>query len=381
MIIEHFTQLSIISQIIALTLLFTLLVQLFYYLWFYSRIIFTKLSKDINANNLPPVSVVISAKNEQYNLPEYLPSILEQDYPDFQVVVVDDCSEDETWDILEQLKKKYTNLYTTRIHFDPIFKHGKKMALSLGIKAAQNDILVFTDADCMPAGKDWLRRVVSNYNDNTEVVIGYSPVLKDKGFINRMIRYDNVFTGIQYLGSALAKKPYMGVGRNLSYKKSLFFSQKGFSPYIQLMSGDDDLFINKVATKTNCAVEISPDAHVLTKAKNSWKDWIIQKRRHLTTGRYYRFGDKWRLGVEIGSRFLFYVTFIMALILIPYTWIVIAVFGLRFLVQGLIINLSAKKLKQPHLLFTFWLFDIVMPLLNAWLSFKNMRNPKGIKWK
>ncbi|MFB6317046.1 glycosyltransferase [Saccharicrinis sp. FJH54] len=381
MIIESFTQLPVISQIIALVLAAALLVQLFYYFWYYSRILFSKVTSTTTNNALPPVSVIISAKNEQFNLPEYLPSILEQEYPDFQVVVVDDCSEDETWDVLEQLKKQYSNLYTTRIHFDPVFKHGKKMALSLGIKAAKNDILVFTDADCKPAGKDWLKRMVQNYRDGIDVVIGYSPVLKARGFINRMIRFDNLFTGIQYLGSALAKRPYMGVGRNLSYRKSLFFQQKGFSPYIQLMSGDDDLFINKVATRTNCAVEISPESHVLTKAKNNWKDWFIQKRRHLTTGRYYRFGDKWRLGMEIGSRFLFYTALIFALILIPYPWLILSVFGFRFLIQGLIINLTAKKLKQPHLIFTFWMFDIVMPIFNAWLSFKNLRNPKGIKWK
>lgn len=381
MITDIFINLSLFGKIIICVLIIALLIQLYYYFMYYSRVLFHAFNEAPEQMDYPPVSVVISAKNEQYNLPDYLPSILEQNYPDYQVVVVDDCSEDETWDVLEGLKKNYEHLYTTRIHFDPVFKHGKKVALSLGIKAAKHDILVFTDADCKPEGNNWLKNMVAHYREGTDIVIGYGPVYKSKGFINEMIRFDNLFTGIQYLGAALAKHPYMGVGRNLSYRKQLFLDHKGFSPHLQLMSGDDDLFINKVATKSNCAVEISPESHVYTKAKNNWKDWIIQKRRHLTTGRHYRFADKFRLGTELGSRFMFYLSFFLALIFIPYPWIIAGIFGVRFLVQGLIINLSARKLKQPLLIYSFWMFDVVMPLFNAWLAFKNARNPKGIKWK
>lgn len=359
----------------------SLFIQLYFFLWYYSRIIFHRNSKKKISDELPPVSVIIAAKNEEWNIPKYLPLILKQDYPDFQVVVVDDCSEDETWDVLERLKKEYPNLYTTRIHFDPVFKHGKKVALSLGIKAAKNDVLLFTDADCAPNGVNWLKSMVRNYTEGVDIVIGFSPYKKEKGLLNHIIRYDNIFTGVQYLGAALAKRTYMGVGRNLSYKKSLFFNAKGFSPYVQLISGDDDLFINKVAKKNNCAVEISEDSLLNTPAKRTWKDWIIQKRRHISTGKYYKFGDKWRLGLEIGSRFLFYTSFIAALILWPVIWIPLAGFGIRFIIQGLVVNFSAKKLKQPTFLFSFWILDIFMPLFNLWLAIKNARNPKGVKWK
>lgn len=381
MITELIKTLTLFQKIVLSILVLSLFTQLYYYLRYYSKILFHRFSQRPDSDEFPPVSVIISAKNEQFNIPDFLPDILEQDYPDYQVVVVDDCSEDETWDVLEQLKKKYPRLYTTRIHFDPIFKHGKKVALSLGIKAAKHDILVFTDADCTPASKNWLKGLISNYKEGIDIVIAYGPVYKTGALLNQMIRYDNLFTGLQYLSAALSKRTYMGVGRNLSYRKQLFLDKKGFSPHNQLMSGDDDLFINKVANKTNCAVEIHPDTHVYTKPKNSWKDWVIQKRRHLTTGKYYRFGDKWRLGAELISRLMFYLSLILALIFIPKPWLIVAIFGLRFLVQGLIINLSAKKLKQAHLVFTFWLFDIIMPILNAWMIYKNARNPKGIKWK
>lgn len=381
MITDFISQFSNAELILVLFFLLTFFVQVFFYLRFYSLTIFHKNKKPSTTESFPPVTIIISAKNEAYNLPEFLPHILEQDYPEFQVVVVDDCSEDDTWDVLERYKREYPHLYNTRIHFDPVFKHGKKMALSLGVKAAKHDILLFTDADCKPAGNQWLKFMVQNYSGKVDIVLGYSPVVKTKGILNHIIRFDNIFTAVQYIGSALAKRAYMGVGRNLSYKKTLFLENKGFAPHVQLMSGDDDLFVNKVATKTNTAIEISPEALVNTQGKSTWKDWVIQKRRHLTTGSYYRFSDKWRLGLELVSRFFFYASFVTALILLKNTWLILAIFGFRFIIQGLVINLTARKLKQPGFIFTFWILDIILPLLNAWFVFKNATNPKGVKWK
>ncbi len=372
---------SLVEQVILLVLAASLIVQLYYYLVYYARILFYRSSKKKISDELPPVSVVICAKNEEYKLPKFLPSVLRQDYPDFQVVVVDDCSEDETWEVLENMKKEFPHLYTTRIFFDPVFKHGKKMALSLGIKAAKNEILVLSDADCMPVSQNWLKTMVRNYLQQKEVVIGYSPVKYEEGLLNRLIRFDNLFTAIQYLGAALAHKTYMGVGRNLSYTRSLFFNAKGFLPHVQLLSGDDDLFINKVATKKNVAVEISPESFVETRAKTTFKDWIIQKRRHLTTGSYYKARHKIMLAAELMSRFFFYASVIAAAVF-PTIWLYgVVAFGFRFLMQGLIINLTARKLKQRNFILSFWLLDLFFPLFNAWLVLRNRINPKGIKWK
>jgi poly-beta-1,6-N-acetyl-D-glucosamine synthase len=377
----QFLYFSLIEQVILLLLAASLVVQLYYYLVLYARTLFYRSSKKRVSEELPPVSVVICAKNEEYKLPKFLPSVLRQDYPDFQVVVVDDCSEDETWEVLENMKKEFPHLYTTRIFFDPVFKHGKKMALSLGIKAAKNEILVLTDADCMPLSQNWLKTMVRNYLHQKEIVIGYSPVKYEEGLLNRLIRFDNLFTAIQYLGTALARKTYMGVGRNLSYTRSLFFNTKGFLPHIQLLSGDDDLFINKVATKMNVAVEISPESFVETRAKTTFKDWIIQKRRHLTAGSYYKPRHKIMLAGELMSRFLFYASVIFAAIH-PTIWLYgVVAFGFRFLMQGLIINLTARKLKQRNFILSFWLLDLFFPLFNAWLVIRNRINPKGIKWK
>lgn len=377
----QFLELSLIEQVILSVLAIMLLTQLYYYLVVYARVLYFRSAKKQVNNALPPVSVIICAKNEEYKLPKYLPTVLRQDYPDFQVVVVDDCSEDETWDVLENMKKEYPHLYTTRIHFDPVFKHGKKMALSLGIKAAKNEIMILTDADCMPVSPNWLRTMVRNYQAQTEIVVGYSPVKYEEGLLNRLIRFDNLFTAMQYLSAAIARRAYMGVGRNLSYTRSLFFKSKGFLPHVQLLSGDDDLFVNKVATKQNVAVEISPESFVETRAKTTFKDWIIQKRRHLTTGSYYKTRHKLSIGVEVLTRFLFYAAFVTALFY-PTLWLyALIAFGVRFIAQALVINLTARKLRQRVFIFSFWMLDLFFPLFNLWLMFRNRTNPKGIKWK
>ena len=377
----QFLELSLIEQVILSVLAIMLLTQLYYYLVVYARVLYFRSAKKQVNNALPPVSVIICAKNEEYKLPKYLPTVLRQDYPDFQVVVVDDCSEDETWDVLENMKKEYPHLYTTRIHFDPVFKHGKKMALSLGIKAAKNEIMILTDADCMPVSPNWLRTMVRNYQAQTEIVVGYSPVKYEEGLLNRLIRFDNLFTAMQYLSAAIARRAYMGVGRNLSYTRSLFFKSKGFLPHVQLLSGDDDLFVNKVATKQNVAVEISPESFVETRAKTTFKDWIIKKRRHLTTGSYYKTRHKLGIGVEVLTRFLFYAAFVTALFY-PTLWLyALIAFGVRFIAQALVINLTARKLRQRVFIFSFWMLDLFFPLFNLWLMFRNRTNPKGIKWK
>lgn len=357
------------------------LIQFYIYLRYNFGILYLRSSKQTPPNLQPPLSVVICARNEYSNLERNLPFILEQNYPNFQVVVVDDCSEDDTDDLLKRLKAKYPQLYTTRILPDAMFKHGKKLALTIGIKAAVHDHLVLTDADCTPNSKDWLMKMQQGFSDTTKIVLGYSPVRKTKGWLNHYLRYENLFTAIQYLGAAKANKTYMGVGRNIAYHKELFFKQKGFAKHIFLLSGDDDLFINQVATKNNTAIEISTESLVSTDAPTSWITYKTQRRRHITTGKYYKSGDKWRLGIELLSRFFFYTSFVVLLVMSEFRFYMLGAFVLRLIIQWLCINLSARKLQQSMFPVTFLLYDILSPAINGLFSLSNMMNPKGIRWK
>ena len=358
----------------------TYIIQLFYYLFYYSRILFYK-QKIYNKGENEPVSVIICARNEQENLEKNLPSILTQNYPDYEVIVVNDCSEDETEFVLERFQKKYKHLKTTTLKQDEKFYHSKKLALTIGIKAAKNDLLLLTDADCIATSDKWIEKMQHNFSDKTEIVLAYGGYISEKKFINNLIRFDTLFIAIQYLSFALAGKPYMGVGRNLAYRKSLFFKNKGFARHSHIISGDDDLFINEVAKRKNTKIEISKESITQSKAETSFSGWFKQKKRHVSTGKLYRFGTKWRLFWENVSRVLFYALFALSLIWFKEYYIyILGAFGFRLLLQLIIYKAAMRRLNEKYLLIPSILYDIMMPFLNFSLILANYFTPKN-KWK
>jgi biofilm PGA synthesis N-glycosyltransferase PgaC len=339
------------------------LVQVFYYIYYYlAPAIFRH--PDLGGKK-PPVSIIICARNEEENLRKYLKSVLEQDYPDYEVIVVNDCSEDDSYNILGGYLTKYSHLKVSNISKDPKFTHNKKFAQFIGIKAAINEILLFTDADCHPESNKWLGMMASHFEDSTDFVLGYGGYLTGKGLLNRYIRYDSMLIAVQYLGMAIRGVAYMGVGRNLAYRRSLFFEKKGFSSHSHLASGDDDLFVNANASKNNVAVEFRKESHTRSVPASSINEFFRQKKRHLTTANHYKLKDKIALIAEPLTRILFYASLIFLLAnlcLWPY---VLAVFGFRLIVQSTVFALNQKKLNERGLLFFLPIFDILSPFINA----------------
>ncbi|MBD0289105.1 MAG: glycosyltransferase, partial [Flavisolibacter sp.] len=234
-------------------------VQVFYYLWFFSRLAFYRPSAK-QQSQTHPVSVIISARDEDENLARNLPGILVQQYPTtHEVIVVNDNSQDHTKYILAELQKKFKQLRIIELIQEAKHIAGKKYPLSVGIKEARYEIVLLTDADCVPASEHWIAKVQDAFTDGKELVLGYGAYYKQPGLLNKLIRWETFHTALQYLSYALAGVPYMGVGRNLAYRKELFFRNKGFSNISHIPSGDDDLFVNKVATKENTAIVIDPD--------------------------------------------------------------------------------------------------------------------------
>ena len=364
------------------------LVQLFYSLFYFTKMI--SYSKKVKKGLVkfeeshPPVSIIICAKNESENLEKFLPSVLEQDYPNFEIIVVNDGSSDDSEDVLVKLKQRYSNLQTTFVPEIAKFVDSKKFAVVLGIKAAKNELLLFTDADCIPTSKNWITNMVRNFDNETEIVLGYGGYSKAKGFLNCLIKYDTLFIAIQYFNYALAKKAYMGVGRNMAYRKSMFYRTKGFSSHLNLQSGDDDLFINETTSKTNTRIEISEDSTTLSVPKTTLKYWFNQKERHLSTSRHYKFQSKLLIATEILSRFLFYASMILALCLLnPLVSIIVgSLFLIRYIIQLIIINLSAKKLGEQRFYVSILMFDILLPIFNLYLMGRSLlRGKQKYKWK
>ena len=307
-----------------------------------------------------PVSIIICAKNEEENLTEFLPKVLSQDYPEFEVVVVNDCSWDNTERVVDEFAKIFPNLRKATIKEDPYYKHGKKFAMLVGIKAATHNHLLFTDADCYPSSDQWLREMATGFTTEKELVLGYGAYERKTGFLNRLIRYDAFMIGVQFLSAAIRKKPYMGVGRNLAYTRSLFFREKGFSTHYHINSGDDDLFVNQVANGDNTNICLSEKAITYSIAKTSFREWGIQKARHFTTGPLYNSVSKSRLAFNYFSQYFFYLSLIPLAFSMRTVLLIPALFLLKIIVQLVSLGKSTKKLNERDLLVVSWIYELIL---------------------
>ena len=337
------------------------------------------------ADEQPPVSVIICAKDESDNLRQFLPLVLSQEYPDFEVIVINDGSTDATDELLKDLCKEYSNLRTTFVPVGANNISTKKLGLTLGIKAAKNDWLLFTDADCMPEDKTWIARMARNFTPETEFVLGYGAYFKKKGFINKLITYDTLLVAMQYMGMALVGKPYMGVGRNLAYRKEAFFAHKGFSSTLNLVSGDDDLLVNKSSNSKNTKVEIAPDSITWSEPNKTFSGWFFQKERHLSVSSYYKISSKIRLALEPITRGLFYAALILSVV-VGHLIVLIAsavLFLTRIIIQLSIVNKSSKHFGERTYFFLLPVFDIFLPLVNLYILTIGRITSKGktVRWK
>ena len=373
-------------ELITFAILFIAFVhQLYYYVRYLGGIL--RQNKRIKKNKIsfntakPPVSVIIAAKDEEDNLRDFLPKILEQDYPKFEVIVIDDASSDETNTILDQFKDKYPNIRTTFVPHGTKNIRTKKLAITLGVKAAKYDILLFTDADCCPEDNTWIAQMVRNFNSETEFVLAYGAYLPKNGFLNRLITYDTLFIAMQYLGMSVAGKPYMGVGRNLAYRKEVFFKLKGFSSNLDILSGDDDLLVNKGSTAKNTTIEISKKSLTLSEPKKRFRDWYYQKMRHLSSSVKYKEITKMRLFAEPFTRGLFYLAFILTVVFGNLITLAAAVFLFlaRLIAQLIVINKTARLYDKRRYYFLLPVLDILLPLINLYIMI--FEKKRKVKWK
>ncbi len=359
------------------------LIQARYWLGYYRRAAWAKALPVTPVDDPPPLSVVICARNEAENLSRFLPDVLNQNYPSFEVVVVNDCSEDNTYDILGGFMKQYPHLKVSMIQKDPAFRHTKKLALLIGIKAASNDLIVLTDADCRPVSDMWLHAVAgAAAGEKCDMVLGYGGYMEEKGLLNSYIRYETMFIAMQYFGMTMAGRPYMGVGRNMAYRKSFFFDKGGFGPHNHIMSGDDDLFVNRNATRDNCTLMHAPDSFTRSVPSHTIIEWVKQKRRHLTAAAYYRSSDKIRLAAEPVSRVAWY-GLLAAMIIMLASWPVVALLALaRLVMRTVIMKRAATTFNEPRIWFISLFFDILAPFLTGFLFLTSRRKGKGReKWK
>lgn len=363
--------------------LFILFASCFFFQMVYLWAVLFRVGKGKDAvypGNEPGVSVVICAHNEYLNLQEKLPMILSQDYPEYEVIVVNHASDDDTGFLLTGLADHYPRLKIVDIPNDRNFFTGKKFPLSIGIKSARYEQVLLTDADCRPAGDQWIRSMASAFRDKQEIVLGYGAYEKLPGFLNQMIRFDAAAVAMQFLSYALAGIPYMGVGRNLAYLKSLFYRHNGFISHYRIRSGDDDLFVNRVARKRNTTVMLSPSSFTYSNPKRTLGKWITQKKRHFSTSVYYRPVHKFLLGFWSLTLVLFWISLVI-LLSIRFAWIIVLGMLLLILVSRyIVLGRWMARLREKDLIWIAPFLELLLLLLNGSVFFSNLVK-KPVRWK
>ena len=354
-------------------------IQVVYYLFIFGNFAFLKQKKPTSKKL--PVSVIVCAKNEAKNLKAFIPSIINQDYPEFEIVLINDGSHDDTLDVIEEFAKTNSNIKIVNVKNIEAFWGNKKYALTLGIKASKYDYLLFTDADCEPVSKYWIKEMSTYFSNKKSIVLGYGSYSKVKySFLNKLIRFETVMTAVQYFSFAKIGIPYMGVGRNLAYAKTEFFNANGFIQHIKVRSGDDDLFINQVANSKNTAISFSPNSFTTSVPKSSFKAWYKQKRRHVSTARLYKSKHKILLGLFYISNVLFWLLSITLLSTIHNWPIVIGLFLLRIIIQYIVLGFSSKKLKEVDVLLLLPLLEVSL-IISQFAIFINNLISKPNFWK
>ncbi|MFM1753971.1 MAG: hypothetical protein RLZZ236_910 [Bacteroidota bacterium] len=354
-------------------------IQLAYYLGIFGQFAFAKAQK-ITPKRIP-ISVIVCAKNEEENVVKYVPLLAEQNYPDFEIVLIDDASTDNTLEIFEQFEKQYSNIRLVKVENNEAFWGNKKYALTLGIKAAKKEYLLFTDADCYPTSKDWITAMSSQFTLQKTIVLGYGKYEKiANSFLNKIIRFENVLNTIQFLSWAKLGQPYMGTGRNMAYKKEEFFNVNGFIDHMQIRTGDDELFINQAAKGKNTTIAFTPESFSISKAKTTFSEFFLQKRRQIATANYFKTVDQLRLGIFYGSQLLFLITAIILLAL-QFEWIIVlSIFLVRYVVAWTVVGFSAGKLKENDIKWWFPIVEIVLIFTQVNAYFTNLFS-KPIHWK
>lgn len=332
------------------------IVQLLYYLLVFSRLAYSR-ERHYEPDDYPPVSIVICAKNEAENLKKNLKVVLIQNYPKFEVIIVNDQSTDNTVEMLAEYFDRNENLRLLNIKPGVKPLAGKKFALKTGIENAQYDIIVVTDADCKPVSAHWLEHLIGSYLSDTTFVLGYSPFFKEPTFLNKMIRYENVMTAMQYLSFARAGMPYMGVGRNMTFRKKAFMNWNGYAKSKNVPTGDDDLLVNALATGRNTDICLHKDSFVFTEAKTTWRDWLRQKIRHSGSGRFYKLHHSFFLFVFALSNFLFYTSLIVLCIKPFILPVALISWAIVWLVKYLVTSAINNKLQQTDLSKWFIIMD------------------------
>lgn len=384
-IFSYFEAFSIIEWVLGASFLFFFIIQILYSIFLFRKPqAFDKKREEIIVDeaDLPGISVIVTSKNKSFELEKNLPYFLNQNYPLYEVIVVNSGSTDDTDVVLKSAEQKYSRLYHTFIPAGADEVNEKKLAITLGVKAAKYDIVLFSESYCRPSSTNWIREFGKEFTKGKDILLGYSKVV----FTNRVrlgnfIRYDNLIHHLKFLSMAIAGKPFMGIGRNMAYKKELFFNKKGLSSVLGIDGGEDDLYINRISNKKNTGVILSKDSITETDSVDSFSTWRSIKSKYLYTKQFYKGPANSIFGFETITKQLFYLILVLSIaasiyfsnyILLGFS---VLLFIIRFIILLLIINKNSVRFDSRKFNINLLFFDILQPISN--LRFKKYANKRN----
>jgi len=326
------------------------------------------------SSDSPPVSVIIYVKNQYYDLQNFLPALLEQDYPQFEVIIVNDGTTEKNNNTLLRLQEQYSNLYSTHIPDETRSISRKKLGLTLGIKAAKYDCLLFTEADSRPRSNNWIQLMARHFEKNKTIVLGMSAKEEDENsFFSKFITFDYFYSNLQMLSMALLDHPHIGSDRNFIYSKIQYNEQKGFVQHYSGRQAGNDLFINNnIAAKSNAEVELSSESVVMTDL--NIYDWKQEKKDRAFTNRFYKIGPVALWSLESFSGFFFILSVITCLVsgffhshtLFYMAGAAVGYYLIRLFSQLFVINKTASSLKLGEFYLAMPLFDLMQIMVNVY---------------
>lgn len=354
-------------------------VHLLFILLTYTRFAFHKQRPERLSTEQKPVSIIIAARNESQNLLSHIPFLMEQDYPEFEVIIINHQSMDDSQYILEAYSRQYPNLKIIKVERSKHLKYGKKLPLTIGIKGAKYETLLLTDADCQPTSDQWIKSMSHYFTEKKQIVMGYGPYTKEKGLLNKVIRFDTAWIAMNYFSFAKSGMPYMGIGRNLGYTKSAFNAVDGFKSHYSLSSGDDDLFIQDAAKKKNYTINIEPESFCYSKGSSSWKGWFRQKSRHYTTSEKYGVIKKLMLGIYPLTMLIMTTSFVILMFDSNFRWLSLIIYSLILIIKWIVFGRSFKKLNESKFIAMLPLLDLCYSLLTP-LMYYAVDKTDSKKW-
>jgi glycosyltransferase involved in cell wall biosynthesis len=365
-------QFNTVGFYFAIILGIIILFQILYYFIVYGRVAFfkdNKLTTDEKQKYIPSVSVVMCVKDDAYNLEKKLPIILEQEYPNFEVVVVNDASKDETEYVLRVLQEIYPKLNVVNLYNNVNGFLGKKYPLSLGIKSAKNEIILLTESDTMPLNYNWITTMVKGFKQKKDIVLGFTNFEQKPTFLNTLMHYENLTSAMNYLGNAMLNNPFMGQGRNMAYKREFFFETGGFISQYNISVGEDDLFINKNANSKNTSVIINKESINLASPKEKREEWVIQKKKHFKSMYHFKLKDKIISTLMPFATLLIYVLVALSIVFqFPWQYAILPLV-LKYTFQIIVYYKSSKTLATKQVAFLSPLLEVLFLFINTTIRF------------